>query len=132
MNLTPEQAMQAWLDKKPLQYRPIGLKQWVNVHSTFNLCQLIVSKDVAEFRLKSPTIRIGDDDVPEPVREELEISAPYWHVNFSYSGYVSRREQWTQHAVDYARLSNGVIHLTQEAAQIHADALIKLNNQKPN
>ena len=129
VNLTHEQAMQAWLDKKPLQYMSKLLDKWRAIEHTSDLIALL--NDNCQIRLKSPTIQIGDVDVPEPVREELEYGTEYWHVNLSYSGYATCYH-WLKHPFDYARLSNGVIHLTKEAAQQHADVLIKLNNQKPN
>ena len=81
-----------------------------------------------EYRLKPEppkTIRIGEYDVPEPVREPLENGAACWYPKLSnidlIDGYI-----WCNDDTDVRMLSNGLIHLTKEAAVIHAKALLSL------
>lgn len=80
-----------------------------------------------EYRLKPEpkTIRIGEYDVPEPVREPLENGATCWYPKLSnidlIDGYI-----WCNDDTDVRMLSNGLIHLTEEAAKAHAEALLSL------
>ena len=80
-----------------------------------------------EYRLKpeAKTIRIGEYDVPEPVREPLENGATCWYPKLSnidlIDGYI-----WCNDDTDVRMLSNGLIHLTEEAAKAHAEALLSL------
>ena len=71
------------------------------------------------------TIRIGEYDVPEPVREPLEKDTEYWIANFSLAE-LADSFKWYSDKFDNRVLKNGLIHLTKEAAVIHAKALISL------
>ena len=63
---------------------------------------------------------------PEPHRTELEYGDTYYYVDVDGSVMI---EEWDCIAWDSDTLSNGWIHLTEEAAQHHADALRKINTQ---
>lgn len=63
---------------------------------------------------------------PEPVRGALEYDTMYYFVK---GGEVVQCE-WDNHRLDKARLAAGVIYLTCEAAQEHADALHRINTQE--
>ncbi|MBD2798311.1 hypothetical protein ID856_17635 [Xenorhabdus sp. 18] len=78
-----------------------------------------------EYRLKPKTIRIGDYDVPEPVREPLELDADYWVVDLSNEKLISRNS-WDDHYFDRLQLELGIIHLDPESAELHARALVAL------
>ena len=81
-----------------------------------------------EYRLKPEppkTIRIGEYDVPEPVREPLEKDTEYWIAHFSLEE-LANRFKWYSDKFDNRVLKNGLIHLTKEAAVIHAKALMSL------
>lgn len=71
------------------------------------------------------TIRIGEYDVPEPVREPLEKDTEYWIPHFSLA-VLANRFKWYSDEFDNRMLKNGIIHLTKEAAVIHAKALLSL------
>ena len=71
------------------------------------------------------TIRIGEYDVPEPVREPLEDGKEYWITNFSLEE-LAYSFKWYGVKFDNRLLKNGLIHLTKEAAAIHAKALLSL------
>lgn len=80
-----------------------------------------------EYRLKPEpkTIRIGKYDVPEPVREPLKNGTTCWYPKLSnidlIDGYI-----WCNDDTDVRLLSYGLIHLTEEAAKAHAEALLSL------
>ena len=71
------------------------------------------------------TIRIGEYDVPEPVREPLEKDTEYWIAHFSLAE-LANSFKWYSDKFDNRVLKNGLIHLTKEAAVIHAKALLSL------
>ena len=71
------------------------------------------------------TIRIGEYDVPEPVHEPLEKGTEYWIAHFSLEE-LANRFKWYSDKFDNRVLENGLIHLTKEAAVIHAKALLSL------
>ena len=71
------------------------------------------------------TIRIGEYDVPEPVREPLEKDTEYWIAYFSLAE-LADSFKWYSDKFDNRALKNGLIHLTKEAAVIHAKALLSL------
>ena len=81
-----------------------------------------------EYRLKPEppkTIRIGEYDVPEPVREPLEDDKEYWGVD-PMAEELAWNYKWHNAAFCNLRLRRGLIHLTKEAAVIHAKALLSL------
>ena len=80
-----------------------------------------------EYRLKpeSKTIRIGEYDVPEPVREPLENGATCWCVD-PMAGELVWNYKWNNAVFCHLMLRRGLIHLTKEAAVIHAEALLSL------
>ena len=79
-----------------------------------------------KYRRKPKTIRIGEYDVPEPVREPLKEDQEYYYPavgseSFSYRG------QWENTGnVHHRLLGRGLVHLTREAASIHGKALASL------
>ena len=84
--------------------------------------------DNMEYRLKPEppkTIRIGEYDVPEPVREPLEDDKEYWGVDPTAERLVWNCK-WNNAAFCNLMLRRGLIHLTKEAAVIHAKALLSL------
>ena len=84
-------------------------------------------REDAEYRRKPRTIRIGDYDVPEPCRKLPCDGNTIVHiVEFDPYGNIPRKTA-IQHASEAwikACLDAGLIHLTREAAEIHARALL--------
>ena len=63
---------------------------------------------------------------PAPHRTELEYGDEYFYVG---NDCIVRAEEWDCTTWDRNTLSNGYIHLTKEAAEQHAAALLKINTQ---
>ena len=78
-----------------------------------------------KYRIKPRTIRIGEYDVPEPCREPLENGDLYWVAALDEESPL-RAYTWRGYRIDTICLSRGIIHRTQEAADIHSEALISL------
>ena len=82
-----------------------------------------------KYRIKPRTIRIGEYDVPEPCREPLEKGDLYWVATIEEE--IPLREYtWRGYRIDTICLSRGIIHRTQEAADLHSKALIALTEMK--
>ena len=71
------------------------------------------------------TIRIGEYDVPEPVREPLEDDKEYWGVD-PMAEELAWKYKWDNASFCNKMFRRGLIHLTKEAAVIHAKALLSL------
>ena len=71
------------------------------------------------------TIRIGEYDVPEPVREPLEDDKEYWGVD-PMAEQLAWKYKWDNALFCNLMFRRGLIHLTKEAAVIHAKALLSL------
>ena len=81
-----------------------------------------------EYRLKPEppkTIRIGEYDVPVPVREPLEDDKEYWGVDLTAEE-LAWNYKWNSAVFCNLMWRRGLIHLTKEAAVIHAKALLSL------
>ena len=85
--------------------------------------------DGTEYRRKPRTIRIGNYDVPEPLRV-----APAEHTTY-YIPLITNDTYYDINNFDGAKwdlvmLRQGMMHLTREAAELHAKALISLTEQQ--
>lgn len=80
-----------------------------------------------KYRRKPKTIRIGEFDVPEPVREPLEYNQEYWIADVAYG--KPHRNWWGGGEYALCCLVAGLIHLTKDAAQIHIDALLNFTKR---
>lgn len=80
-----------------------------------------------EYRQIPKTIRIGNYDVPEPMREKPEIRTNYWVVNLTNPDDGVYGLIWSNLKTEQAWLNSGICHLTLEAATLHSKALISLS-----
>lgn len=76
-----------------------------------------------QYRRKQKTIIINGFEVPEPVREPL-LKETYYCVTNILVIPGSTQYKWSGDSMDYRFLERGLIHLTQEAAELHAQALL--------
>ena len=82
--------------------------------------------DDTKYRRKPRTIRIGEIDIPEPVREPLRNGEQYFVHAIYWGDGSSHRFYWKDGSMDKRLLRRGMVHLTEEAALAHARALIAL------
>lgn len=80
--------------------------------------------ELTQYRRKPRTININGFDVPEPVREPLKYGVAYYIPDIG--GYPSKYGSflWSGDIYNTICLNRGMIHLTQEAAEIHARAIL--------
>lgn len=76
-------------------------------------------------RVKPRTIRIGEYDVPEPVRKELNYGEAFYLAAPGVGGFVGRK-CWEGDETDKLWLKRGLIHLDEKSAVQHAVALVSL------
>ena len=73
--------------------------------------------------VSTTTININGYDVPEPVKEPLEDGQLYHTASFLSNDGAPYVETWCNDTIDNQYLNDGLIHLTQENAEIHIKAL---------
>ena len=79
--------------------------------------------------MQPKTIRIGEFDVPEPLREAPRLCAILFTPNLvTTSGYLCIT--WDSDGTDDRMLQRGLLHTTKEAAIIHTKALLSLTETK--
>jgi len=78
-----------------------------------------------EYRRRPRTIRIGEYDVPEPMREAPEQGTIYYLTRLD----AAITSSWDGHHIDLIRLNRGCCHLTREAAELHAKALLSFTRR---
>lgn len=120
--------LRAIADGEQIQTKLEG--EWIDRSYPMALQDISLNRvDQGSIRIKPKTIRIGEYDVPEPLRVAPEIRATYYvpsfynHTNFS-------EYHWVNDGNDRSWLKNGMCHSTKAAAQLHSKALISLTAQK--
>ena len=84
-----------------------------------------------DYRRKPRVIIINGIEVPEPMREKPENGTRYFYpcIPNGFCGEVGER-RWDDDSDDQNMLSSGVIHLTREAAGLHAKALLSFTKKE--
>ena len=82
-----------------------------------------------EYRRKSKTININGFKVPEPMREAPEVGTQCYVVHLGSTDNM-QDYIWENDGYDFETLKNGICHLTEEAAKIHAKALVSFTQAK--
>lgn len=80
-----------------------------------------------QYRRKARTIRIGKHDVPEPFRGTLKLDTDYWTVQIGSCTAHAAQCVNSNQAIGVRHVASGLVHLSREAAQCHAEALIALS-----
>ena len=117
-----------WLDDDSVEVecKDIGDDTWYSVGSPS-------WDEGTEYRIKPKMIRCGDLEFPEPMRVAPEIGTTYWTADIR-----ARRDErvmadewtWSNDKQDMLWLEAGICHLTSDAAEAHAKALLSLTEIK--
>ncbi len=83
----------------------------------------------SKYRRKPRTININGFEVPEPVRVDLEDEQDYFLPDLSAT-LRTAQSRWGGDEMDAGWLKRGLIHLTREAAEAHARALLSFTSQE--
>lgn len=104
---------------------------WYTFDAQSILAEICSGREIfppVRYRIKPRTIRIGTFDVPAPCDGSLGVGEKYWCVDLTCpDGF--RKSVWGGCGTDHFRRVSGVIHKTQEAAVIHAKALLSFTKQ---
>lgn len=79
------------------------------------------------YRRKPKTIRIGEYDVPEPLKVKPEYGATYYTIYFDHSCY--NKLVWIDDDDDEYNYQQGLAHATKEAAILHAEAILSFTKK---
>ena len=97
--------------------------RWHTCLANFGFCSN------GKYRRKPETFKINGFDVPEPVRQQLKDGQVYYTITMTNSDPISDA-YWDGCPFDLRALKRGVIHLTREAAELHAKALLSFTEAK--
>ena len=78
-----------------------------------------------EYRIRPSTIRIGEYDVPEPLREMPARGTTYYVVD-TVTPQSPQKYTWVGDTSDTGWFNLGILHSTSDAAVLHAEALLSL------
>lgn len=106
------------------QHRLEGGEEWLDCSN--NVAWVVCN----EYRLKPRTIRIGEIDVPMPEKTEPKHGAAYFFPVVKGNGHLSVIDCWEGREDQKITLRRGLLHLSNEAAYIHAKALILVSGGK--
>ena len=107
-----------------------------NGHTWFDMDECEMSDQALQFdfgdydyRIKPRTIKIGDFDVPEPMREApnggVEVFSPMPASQEMYWSWP-----WRGSKADFLALNRGVVHCNMDSAVAHSIAIISLTEPK--
>ena len=69
-------------------------------------------------------IKVGRHEFQAPISGALEVGTEYWIVRaYSTCGHSAEKLVWKADPIDYGLMRNSLVHLSQAAAQTHADVL---------
>jgi hypothetical protein len=115
--IADEQEVQ-WRNHESEDWRDVGPSVVVNPISMWHLF----------WRIKPRTILINGLEVPEPMRVEPDVGTVCWLADMA--GMEAGAFEWDGDEGDLEWLNLGLVHATEEAAQIHADALLSFTRVK--
>ena len=77
-----------------------------------------------QYRRKPEIIKVGRHEFPKPITERPKEGTMYWTIESGgKNGFYAERYKWRQNREDELVIRQGLAHLTEEAAQAHADVL---------
>ncbi len=124
--------LRAIADGEPLENFELKTHKWSDDewrNASNGLTVLLLVPGEWQARRKPRTIRIGDMDVPGPMREAPALLAKYWIANPATS--VACDYYWDGDETDKQWLAAGICHATKEAAELHRKALILVSGGTP-
>jgi len=86
----------------------------------------------SQYRRKPRTIKIGDCEIQAPERVAPAVRSRYWIPQISWRDELFEENEWRvdDDEFNHRHLKRGLVHLTPEAAEAHARALIALTALK--
>lgn len=120
--------LRAIADGKKIQTKLEG--EWIDRSYPMALQDISLNRvDQNSIRIKPKTIRIGEYDVPEPLRVAPKYAETYYLSDETEID-MFRSIAWNDDEYDKRQLRNGLAHATKDAAIAHSKAKISLTAQK--
>lgn len=121
--------LHAIADGKEIQKLDKSTGSWKTISSKSALLgAAFVNKPSGKLRVKPPVVLINGIGVPEPCREPLNKNERYWKPDLSRQDGLAWWDSWQGISCDFEYLKRGLIHLTKEAAETHAKALLSFTS----
>ncbi len=114
--------LRAIADGETIQWTPGG-NTWVNVDTSESF-EFNYSPD--RYRIKPHTIRIGDVDVPEPMREAPAVGEDYFMPKIEADFWVEGPLSWCDDTADKRWLERGLCYSNKADAEIASRAIAAL------
>ena len=135
MEHTNSEILRAIADGKKVQYRDVMRgEDWARTGpwkdfdvSSIEACWNLLAPGKHQWRVAPKTVKIGDVEVPEPCRVAPEVGKTFWTVS-PFTGVVDF--VWDGSKACYGALDDGFVHLTEEAARQHYEAIKNLLKEK--
>lgn len=126
---TWKEVVQAMLNNEQVEVFNNTSGEWLDVlHFPFFRSTELLDAPATEYRIKPRTIKIGEVDVPEPVRDESDmVNGGEYYFPLVNGEDLCEDYYWSGDYMDLLLLKRGLIHKTKEAAIAHAKALIKIS-----
>ena len=123
--------LRAIADGKKVQYRDVAKgEDWARTGpwkdfdvSSIETCWNLLAPGECQWRIAPKTIKIGDYEVPGPCWIPPEIGQKFWTVS-PFTG--AALFHWDGSKACRQALEGGFVHLTEEAAQQHYEAIKSL------
>jgi len=120
------EVLKAIADGKAVQWRLDEDDSWLTVEEYERGRINPLAREHFEWRIAPETLMIGDMEVPQPCCEAPPFDTVYYYPLLSHTGLYTD-VHWAGDSYDLHMLAAGMVHLTKEAAIIHAKALIKIS-----
>lgn len=122
--------LRAIADGKKVQYRNTVTGNWEYLDVKYAVaCRFLLSGDLAVvWRIAPKTIKIGDHEVPEPCWLPPRVGQKFWTVS-PFTG--TALFHWDGSKACRQALEEGFVHLTEEAARQHYEAIKSLLGGQP-
>ena len=118
--------LRAIADGEKVQYRNTTTVEncnWKDFEVSEACSSMLTGTPVLEWRIAPKAVKIGDFEVPEPCRKVPEIGQKIWVVDpFCHFTEFA----WNGNKACHKALNDGFVHLTEEAARQHYEAIKSL------
>lgn len=122
--------LRAIADGKMIQYLEPGQNKWFGIPRESVLLELSRQHPRYQFRIRQEVVLINGIEVPKPSYEPLNLGTIYYYPYLE--GKDDNRYTWVtwdNDDCDNHLLKLGLVHLTKEAADKHAEALLSFTQQ---
>lgn len=124
--LTAIEAVQALINGKEIEIKHKSNKHWEEYNPLEFLGVVFINGEY-DFRLSSiEFITIGDVTFPKPETVEPKFNQEYWFIT-DLSNATVKSDYWVGASREEELLKKGLVHLCEQNAIAHAEALIKLS-----